>query len=125
MLQKVFNYVKEHPLCTTNHVAVALGLQGLEALAAADELHARGFLRTTVIPLSETNDSSIRYSAIKDSFIDNSEFCICKKQHPITTGLDPDGVGYWDTCSVCGKHLEDGFQYYSEFEGMDFDDADL
>ena len=119
MIDKVFNYIKGHPLCTAFDIAKALDVSPLAVLVAASELKTRGFITHTTTILKETNDEGMAYSAIKESFIDNSEFCSCYALHSVTT--ESADVGYWDVCSICGKRLQGGFHYYPEFEGMEYD----
>lgn len=125
MLKKVFDYIKKNKMCTVNQVAVALDIRAVEVLASINELYARDFLKITPIPLSEDNDDSIHYSAIKNEFIDNSEYCVCKKLRSITSDTESSEFGYWDTCCICGKHLEYGFHYYNHYDGEDHDDIDF
>ena len=125
MLNKVFNYVKSYPLCTTNEIAKALGLNGLDVLAALNELQERKFVKMTILPLSVKNNDSARYSITKKEYNDDSKFCVCKKLRSVTTDTESSEFGYWDTCCLCGKHLEDGFHYYNHFDGEDHDDMDF
>ena len=125
MLKKVFDYVKKNDMCTVNQIAANLVCRHIDVLAAVNELCSRGFLKIVPIPLSESNDNSARYTTTKKEFFDNSKYCICKKLRSITSDTESSEFGYWDTCCICGKHLEDGFHYYNHYDGEDHDDINL
>ncbi len=125
MFKKVFDYIRKNDMCTANQIATDMGIRFLDALASVNELCSRGFLKITPIPLRLDNDNSVYYSAVKNDFFDNSEFCSCKKLRSITSDTESSEFGYWDTCCICGKHLEDGFHYYNHYDGEDHDDIDF
>ena len=125
MLHKVFKYIKEHELCTANQISEDLCIDFFEVLRTVNELGDRGYLKITPIPLSETNDISTRYSVTKKEFVDDSEFCVCKKIRSVSSDTEASEFGYWDTCCICGKHIEDGFHYYDHYDGEDHDDIDF
>ena len=53
----------------------------------------------------------------------DTNYCTCKKPQSITADTESSEFGYWDTCCVCGKHLEGGFHFYDHTDGEDFDDV--
>ncbi|MBR6051057.1 MAG: hypothetical protein IKP68_07625 [Clostridia bacterium] len=61
----------------------------------------------------------------KNEFHDDSEFCACKNRRSITSDTESNEFGYWDTCCVCGKHIEYGFHHYNHYDGEDHDDIDI
>lgn len=124
MLKKVFDYIKEHPLSSHHDVAKALKIQELMSLACITELSEGGFLKLTPIPLSAENNCSAYYSAVKKTYFNHSPFCTCKFSHWQMSDTESDPNGYWDTCVLCGKHIEDGFHYYNHYDGEDHDDID-
>ena len=75
-------------MCTVNQITTEVKMHFVDVLAAVNELYARGFLKITPIPLGENNDDSVRYSTIKKEFIDNSEYCICKKLRSVTADTE-------------------------------------
>ena len=114
MLEKVFNYIKDHPSCAPFDVAKALDVSPLDILATGSELSRRGFI--TYISI----DGEITaYTAIKETFVDDSEFCSCFALYKIET--ESTETGYWDVCCTCGKRLKHGFHYYPEYEGLEYD----
>ena len=49
------------------------------------------------------------------------KYCKCKLCICVTVrDEDMEEFGYWESCTTCGKRLEDGFHGYSEDD--DFDD---
>lgn len=104
MLEKVFNYIKDHPQSTPFDIFKALDVSPLVVMVAASELKTRGFITFTTTILKETNDEAMAYSAIKDSFVDDSEFCSCEVFFSATQDFDSSELGYWDVCTICGKH---------------------
>ena len=120
MLEKVFNYIKDHPSCTSFDIHKVLDVPPLAVLMAASELIKRGFIILTTTPSNIPDFEWMAYSAIKDSFVDDSEFCSCEVLFSATRDLDSSELGYWDVCTVCGKRLQGGFHYYPEFEDMEY-----
>ena len=124
MLKRVFEYIKDHPMSSHHEVAQALDIQEIIAHACIVELNAKGFITPVSIPLSAVNNSSPYYSIIKQTYKDNAPFCTCRFSHWQTSDTESDPNGYWDTCVLCGKHIEDGFHYYNHYDGEDHDDID-
>ena len=117
MLKKVYDYIKNNELCTINQIADDVEIRPIDALSVVNELHLRGFVKIVPIPLSETNDRSARYFASEKDFFDDSEFCVCKNLNSIASDTEASEFGYWDTCCICEKHIEDGFHYYNHYDG--------
>ena len=120
MLEKVFNYIKEHPSCRLFDISGALKESPFAVMVATGELTGRGFITNTPPILSKENVDGVYYSAIKDSFVDDSEFCSCELFFSATRDLKSSELGYWDVCTICGKRLKDGFHYYPNFEDMEY-----
>ena len=55
--------------------------------------------------------------------INDADFCKCTHCSAITSQMEE--FGYWDVCCDCGKPLEDGFHYFSHYDGEDHYDIDL
>lgn len=124
VLMRVYNYIKNNPNCDIHSIAENTGINEKLCLSATLELQARGTIRLTPYSLSENNNTCF-YSAGALPFCDDSEYCSCKKSYPITSDTNTSNYGYWDTCSICGKHIEDGFHYYHHFDGEDHDEIDM
>lgn len=56
---------------------------------------------------------------------EKEEYCQCKIVKSITSDIESNEFGYWDTCCTCGKHIENGFHYYNHYDGEDHDDIDI
>ena len=125
MLKKVFDCIKKNDARTVDQIATELKISPADVLVSVNELCARGFLKITPIPLNAGNDHSAQYSTSAKEFTDDSEYCVCLKLHSVTSDIASSEFGYWDTCCVCGKHLEDGFHYYNHYDGEDHDDIDV
>ena len=109
-------------MCCIDEIAKATKIKGIDVLHATNELVERGFVKITPIPLSVANDDSSRYSTTQELFIDNSQYCKCKFLKSITSDTESSDFGYWDTCCVCGKHLDGGFHYYNHYDGEDHEE---
>ena len=119
MLEKVFNYIKDHPSCTSFDIHKALDVPPLAVLMAASELIKRGFIILTTTPSNIPDFEWMAYSTIKDYFVDDSKYCSCKALYSST--IEPVDVGYWDVCTICGKRIQNCFHYYPEFKGQEYD----
>lgn len=112
-------------MCTANQIAESLKIRATDAVASATELCVRGAIKITPVSIGKDVAGSTKYSAIKKAFVDNSEFCVCKKIICITSDTVSSDFGYWDTCCICDKHLKDGFHYYNHYDGEDHDDIEF
>ena len=124
ILEIVFDYLKEHGSSDVHRISKALSIDEKQCLQVLLELHSRGAVKQEPTTL-DNNMSSCYYSIRTKDFHDSSEFCACKTRGAITADTKSSDFGYWDTCCVCGKHLEDGFHYYNHYDGEDHDDIDF
>lgn len=124
ILETVFKYVKEHGPCDVHDVAEKLHISEKQCLSILLELQARGAIKQAVKALDGDSNSCFFAARIRD-FHDDSKYCACKMLKSITSDTESNDFGYWDTCCVCGKHLEDGFHYYNHYDGEDYDDIDI
>ena len=75
MLEKVFNYIKEHPSCQVLDIVDALeNTSMLHVLAATRELIEKGFVRSTWTTAKESSDEVMLLSVAKESFVDDKNF---------------------------------------------------
>ena len=123
ILETVFNYLKGHGSCDINKISEELRISEKRCLAVLLELQARGAIKQE--DNLDDNKNCCHYSVCVKEFHDNSEFCKCKTRRAITSDTESNDFGYWDTCCICGKHLEDGFHYYNHYDGEDHDDIDF
>ena len=124
VLMRVYSYIKNNPNCDIHSIAENTKFNEKLCLSAVLELQARCTIREIPFSLDGTNRTCF-YSAGALPFFDDSEYCSCKNSHPITSDNDSNNFGYWDTCTMCGKHIEDGFHYYHHFDGEDHDVSDI
>lgn len=124
ILETVFKYVKEHGPCDVQDVANKLRISEKQCLSILLELQARGAIKQEVKALDGDLNNCF-YSARVSNFHDDSKYCACKTLKSITSDTESNDFGYWDTCCVFGKHLEDGFHYYNHYDGEDHDDIDI
>ena len=69
MKRRVFDYIKEHPCVRRSQIAAALGEKDLDVQHAIHVLCKDGFIMLcSPIPLSEVNDDSCRFKAIKNKY---------------------------------------------------------
>lgn len=78
MLEKVFDYIKDHPSCRLFDISGALKESPFAVMVATGELVRRGFVSNTPPILSKENVDGVYYSAIKDSFVDDSESVVAR-----------------------------------------------
>ena len=72
MIEKVFNYIKEHPSCQVLDIVNALeNTSMLHVLATTRELIEKGFVNSTWTTAKETNDEVMLLSVAKESFVDD------------------------------------------------------
>lgn len=124
ILEVVFKYVKEHGPCDAHDVAENTRTSEKQCLNILLELQTRGVIKQEVKTLDGGSNSCL-YSAHVSEFRDDSDYCTCKTLKSLTSDTESNDFGYWDTCCVCGKHLENGFHYYNHYDGEDHDDIDI
>jgi hypothetical protein len=123
ILEKVFNIIKQFGPCDVHKVAEELGISEANCRNILFELQSRGAVEKEQRKLGEESNSCVYIICIHD-FHDDSEFCSCKVLKLISSDTESSEFGYWDTCCVCGKHLENGFHYYNHYDDEDHDDMD-
>ena len=101
-------------MCSPHDIDKALGVSPFDTLAAGSELSRRGFITFT-----STEGAGMGYIAIKESFVDDSEFCSCFTLYKLAT--ESTETGYWDVCGTCGKRLKNGFHESPEFKKLEYD----
>ena len=124
ILDAVFNYLKNQGPSDVHAIASSLQIPEGRCLLALLELQSRSVIKQDVIELDK-NSNSCYYSVGTQEFDNDSEFCICKTRESIFSDFEAVDFGYWDTCGLCGKHIEDGFHYYHHFDGEDHDEIDM
>lgn len=72
MLEKVFNYIKEHPSCQVLDIVDALeNTSMLHVLATTRELIEKGFVNYTWTTAKESSDEVMLLSVAKESFVED------------------------------------------------------
>ena len=67
MIEKIFNYIKEHPSCTVFDIVDALkNTSMLHILAATRELIEKGFVNSTWTTAKESSDEVMLLSVAED-----------------------------------------------------------
>ena len=47
----------------------------------------------------------------------HDDFCDCEKSSSLTSEIGE--FGYWLVCCDCNKPIEDSFEYYNHYDGVD------
>ena len=123
IMMMVYQYICNNPNGSIQRLLEITNVQKEICMAAVAELKVRGVIQPSGVEAGQQSNGEWYTVCIKD-FRDGSEFCACKIRSIITSDNESCEEGYWDTCCVCGKHLEDGFHYYNHYDGEDHDDMD-